>query len=399
MMNRLHITYISMFCCLTLIWACSREKYIGPLEDGPAPGSVSVVSVRALPGAAVVKYKLPTDANLRYVKAVYEIRPGVKRESIASQYVDSILVDGFPAVKEYEIQLYAVSEGEKPSQPVSVKFTPLTPPLLEAFNTFEFSETFGGTTISFSNSGEASLAVTLLTTDSSGKLTEVETYYTKSAQGRYSLRGFPSVPRLFGAVIRDRWGNYSDTITETITPIFEEMIPKDQFRIVALPTDVAGGHANASWTLDKLWDGNYGSGSAPFHTRPGSGIPQWFTIDMGRLCYLSRYKFYHRYGTQYVYQLGAPRKWEVWGSATAPDPSGSWNGWIKLMDCESYKPSGEGPITAEDATFASEQGEDFVFPEQIPVRYLRFKINETWGYLDYIYIAELTFWGDADITP
>ncbi|HTG54715.1 MAG TPA: DUF5000 domain-containing lipoprotein, partial [Niabella sp.] len=222
---------------------------------------------------------------------------------------------------------------------------------------------------------------------------------TKALQGRHSLRGFPSEPRLFGAVIRDRWGNYSDTVTKTLTPVFEELIPKNLFKIVALPTDVAGGHGGATWTLDKIWDGVFGTGSLQFHTRPGSGIPQWFTFDMGRLCYLSRYKFYHRAGNQYVYQLGAPRKWEVWGSATAPDPSGGWNGWTKLMDCESYKPSGEGPITAEDVSYAVDQGEDFVFPEQTPVRYLRFRINETWGYLDYIYIAEMTFWGDADINP
>lgn len=398
-MNKSYRVFWSVGCVLLLVLACSREKYVGPLEGGPGPAPVSDASFRALPGAAVIKYKLPSSENLRYVKAVYEIRPGVQRESISSQYKDTVLVDGFPSVKEYEVKLYAVSEGEKLSDPVSIKVTPLTPPLLEAFHSLSFSETFGGTTITFDNSGEASLAVTLLTPDSAGRLREVETYYTKALQGRHSLRGFPSQPRLFGAVIRDRWGNYSDTVTKTLTPVFEELIPKNLFKIVALPTDVAGGHGGATWTLDKIWDGAFGAGSLQFHTRPGSGIPQWFTFDMGRLCYLSRYKFYHRAGNQYVYQLGAPRKWEVWGSATAPDPSGGWNGWTKLMDCESYKPSGEGPITAEDVSYAVDQGEDFVFPEQTPVRYLRFKINETWGYLDYIYIAEMTFWGDADINP
>src|SRR5690606_14246928 len=119
--------------------------------------------------------------------------------------------------EEYEVTLYAVSRGEKSSEPVKVKITPLTSPLQEAFNTLDFTETFGGVTVSFSNSGEASLAVTLLT-DSSGRMAEVETYYTKSQEGRHSIRGFADEPRVFGAVIRDRWGNLSDTITATRTP-------------------------------------------------------------------------------------------------------------------------------------------------------------------------------------
>lgn len=398
-MNIKYILLITVTAA-ALFFSCSREKYIDPMaDDGSKPSPVTGVTTKPLPGAVVISYKLPSNENLRYIKAVYEIRPGVEREVIASLYADSLIVDGFAEIKEYEVKLYSVSYGENLSEPVSVKVTPLTSPLQEAFNSFNFAETFGGTSISFNNSGEASLAVTLLTPDSSGTLREIETYYTKSLLGKYSVRGFPDEPTLFGAVIRDRWGNLSDTITQTITPVFEELIPKNLFKGVVLPTDVVGGHASSSWTLDKIWNDLTGN-SAPFHTKPGSGIPQWFTFDMGRLCYLSRFKFFHRGpGENYAYKLGAPKKWEVWGTATTPDPSGSWTGWTKLMDCESYKPSGEGDITPEDISYAVDQGEDFIFPEQTPVRYLRFKINETWGFLDYIYIAEVTFWGDADITP
>lgn len=398
-MNKIIVLAVGFLLSFALVTSCSKDKYVGPVENDSAPAQVTQVSSRPLPGAVVISYKLPPNEALRYVKAVYEIRPGVQREVISSLYKDSLIVDGFPEVKEYQVKLYSVSFGEKISEPVTVKVTPLTSPLKEAFNSFNFDETFGGTTITFTNSGEASLAVTILTPDSVGKLKAVETYYTKSLNGKYSVRGFAAKPTVFGAVIRDRWGNVSDTLTQTLTPVFEELIPKNLFKGLVLPTDVIGGHANAAWTLDKVWDGLTGSAS-PFHTKPSSGIPQWFTIDMGRLCYLSRFKLFHRGpGTSYAYILGDPRKYEVWGSATTPDPTGSWSGWRKLMDCESYKPSGEGPVTSEDITYAVDQGEDFIFPEQFPVRYLRFKVNETWGFLDYIYITELTFWGDADITP
>ncbi len=398
-MNK-YILIFSLLCFSLAISSCSREKYIDPMADnGATPDPVSQVSFKPLPGAAVIKYKLPANENLRYVKAVYNIRPGVEREVIASLYQDSLIVDGLPSIQEYEVKLYSVSYGEKLSTPVTVKVVPTTPPLLEAYNTLSFRETFGGTTITFNNSGEASLAVVILTPDSSGKLSEVETYYTKSLEGRVSVRGFPAQPRIFGAVIRDRWGNLSDTVTQTITPIFEEQIPKDRFLEVHLLGDTYEPHI-ANGYMYMIWDGRIApnGGIALFHTKPGSGMPQSFTFDMGRVATLSRYKLWHRGpGTQWAYQLGAPRKWEVWGSVTAPRTDGSWEGWTKLMDCESYKPSGEGPVTTEDALYATSTGEDFVFPENLPpVRYLRFKILETWGYLDYIYIQEVTFWGKLE---
>ena len=402
-MKNIYVTLLGLTCSFLLLVSCSREKYIDPMtDDGSSPSPVTQVSVSPLPGAAVLRYKLPANENLRYIKAVYEIRPGVEREVISSLYTDSLKVDGFPEVKEYTIRLYSVSYGEKLSEPVTVKVTPLTSPLIEAYNTFKFEETFGGATIHFNNSGEASLAVTLLTPDSAGRLKEIQTYYTKSLEGKFSVRGFPDQPRIFGAVIRDRWGNLSDTITQTITPIFEELIPKNNFKGVFLPTDSYLPHPVATHTVDKMWDGQIApNGGLPvFHTAPGSGLPQWFTFDMGRLCYLSRFKLHSRGpGTQWAYQLGDPRRFEVWGTATTPDPSGSWNGWTKLMDCEAYKPSGDGPVTSEDAIYATQEGADYIFPDQIPVRYLRFRIIETWGFVDYIYITELTFWGDADITP
>lgn len=374
--------------------SCSKEHYVEPIDKDVAPGAISQVTVQPLPGAAKISYKLPADESLRYVKAVYEIRPGVEKESIASLYTNSLLVDGFAEEKEYEVKLYTVSYGEQVSEtPVVVKFTPLTSPIKEAFNTFSFKETFGGALLNFENSGAANLSVQILT-DSSGRLREVETYYTKAVEGRYAIRGFTSEPRLFAAVIRDRWGNISDTITKMLTPIFEEKIPKNNFRHVPLPNDTYEPHSTPVWNVTKLWDDKLQGDDqySIFHTKPGSGMPQSFTFDMGRLAVLSRYKFWH--GGAGAYQRGSPKRWEIWGTAETPDPSGSWDGWIKIMECNSYKPSGDGPVTTEDLNYANVQGEEFDFPEgTLPVRYLRFRTIETWGGLDYIYIGELSFWG------
>lgn len=396
-----YLMILAGFIAITV--SCSKEHYVEPIDKDEAPGAISQVRVEPMPGAAKISYKLPGDESLRYVKAVYEIRPGVEKESIASLYSNSLIVDGFPEEKEYEVKLYTVSYGEQVSaNPVVVKFTPLTSPIQEAFNTFSFKEAFGGTSLTFENSGAANLSVQILT-DSSGTLREVETYYTNAIVGQHSVRGFESQPRLFAAVIRDRWGNLSDTITKMLTPLFEEFIPKDLFQVVGLPTDTYLPHSTPTWNITQLWDGRTApNGGIPiFHTVPTDGnMPQWFTFDMGRTALLSRYKLWHR-GAQpsepqpFAYRLGAPKKWEIWGTADTPDPSGSWDGWIKLMDSESYKPSGDGPITSTDLDYATNQGEDFTFPENTPpVRYIRFKTLETWGDVNYIYLQEISFWGD-----
>src|SRR5690606_15342415 len=124
-----------------------------------APAPIRLPHVENLPGAAKISYTLPDSESLRYVKAVYEIRPGVVREAKSSLYTDNLIVDGFPASQEYVVQLYAVSRGEKESEPVTVKIHPDTPPLMEAYNSLTVDETFGGIIIQFENSGEASLAV------------------------------------------------------------------------------------------------------------------------------------------------------------------------------------------------------------------------------------------------
>lgn len=392
MKKLIYIVVLGMF-----IASCSQEDHTGPTDVDNAPGPVSNVRVEPLPGGARITYDLPDDKSLRYVRAEYDIREGYSRESKSSLYKNSLIVDGFPDTSTYEVDLYTVSRGEKSSEPVTVTVEPLRPPLIEAYESFEFSPTFGGVAISFSNEGEASLAVILLAQDAEGEMAEVETYYTQSIAGAYSLRGFDAEPTVFGAVVRDRWGNLSDTLTAELTPIFEEAIPKERFTAYNLPTDTYEPHASPAHTTDKMWDDRIGpNGGVPvFHTAPGSDMPQWFTFDMGQLVLLSRYKMHHRGpGSLWAYQHGAPMRWEIWGSSNAPDPSGSWEGWTLLGEFESYKPSGDGPVTNEDALYATSEGEDFNFPEDTPpVRYLRFKILETWGFADYIYISELSFFG------
>lgn len=384
------------------VLSCSKEKYVEPIDSDSAPDPVVSATAQPLPGGATITYKLPNDPRLRYVKAVYTVN-GQQRETIASEFNNSLTVMGFPDTLEHEIKLYSVSKGEQVNNtPVVVRVKPLLPPIMEAYNSLEVKETFGGIKFTFQNSSQAALAVMIITPDNSDKMSVVETYYMNAANGAYAIRGFESAKRTFAFVVRDRWGNLSDTLRGDFIPVFEQQVPKNKFAIVNLPTDTNNPHLTlgSTYTMDKIWDGKTGDSPALpiFHTPPSGTMPKWFTFDMGAVVNLSRFKLFHRQpGNTHAYKTGDPKYFEVWGSATAPNASGSWDGWTKLMDCHSYKPSGEANpnVTDEDINFACIRGEDYEFPEGTPpARYIRIKIIETWGSLNYFFIDEMTFWGE-----
>ncbi|RZK86504.1 MAG: hypothetical protein EOO98_15630 [Pedobacter sp.] len=89
-----------------------------------------------------------------------------------------------------------------------------------------------------------------------------------------------------------------------------------------------------------LWD-NVWNGGNTFHTKPGSGLPQYFTFDLGVSVNLSRFKFYHRRGggqqsTDGAYFGGDPKIFDLYGS-NAPAQDGSWESWTLIGEFESLK--------------------------------------------------------------
>ncbi|HVI45147.1 MAG TPA: DUF5000 domain-containing lipoprotein [Chitinophaga sp.] len=374
-----------------------KQDITGPINKDHAPEPVTNVKATGIAGGALISYSRPKGGDLLYVKAVYSIRPGVEREVKASYYQNNLTIDGFPDTLDYPVKLYAVSRGENSSAPVTISVKPLTPPVKAVFSQLKMSPTFGGVRISFVNDAEADVVISVLANDSTNELVPAETFYTKRKEGSFAARGFNVNKRKFGVYVRDRWNNRSDTLFAELTPFFEKKLEKSKFKELDLPTDTYSGHIGSK--IPNLWDDKLGSGGGViFHTKPGSGLPQWFTIDLGVTATLSRLKLHHRDGTTAgPYTGGDPKVYEIWGSDN-PGIDGSWNNWKLLGRFQSVKPSGapEGTVTTEDKQFATVDGEDFDFPADIPpVRYLRFKTIKVWGLLDHLYIAELTFWGNV----
>lgn len=399
-MNKIH--YFSLLICMCII-SCKEEKFGPSLKDGSAPAMVSNISTENLPGGAKITYDVPPDPNLLYVEAEYVASNGKLANVRASHYTNTLTIEGLGSTDGKEIKLYSVGKNEKRSEPLATIIHPLTPPIAEVFNSLNLKEDFGGVSIDFANEHKANIAIIVTTKNDLGDEVVADIHYTSREAGQFSIRGYPADPREFTVQIRDKWENFSNRLTTTVTPWYETELDKTKFREVKLPTDAVQ-YSNVP--MSNLWSNSLEGGSSPsnrgtawYRTENGSGIPHHFTFELGATAKLSRY-IQHQRGVvsepTLVYNAGNPRHWEVWG-ATHPDPAGSWEGWTKLLDGTSVKPSGL-PLpdySDEDAAFAL-AGEEFDFPlDAPPVRYIRIKILGTWGLTDFMHIGELTFFGEV----
>jgi Domain of unknown function/Domain of unknown function (DUF5126)/Domain of unknown function (DUF4959) len=372
--------------------SCKKEGRMSYTDaNAPAPAPVTNVKVSVSPGAAILTYKLPADPQLSYVKALYEMQPGVFREAKASYYTDTLHLTGFGDTLVHKVQLFSVGKNEKASAPVELTVQPLRPAVQSTFASITMGATFGGVQITFQNDAKDNLAITLMM-DSTGKntWTTVNTFYTGAPLGNYSVRGFDTTVKKFGVFVRDRWNNRSDTLIKSVKPVYEELISKSTWKEVHLPTDTWA-QADGGYQFSWLFDNNI---NTIFASTNLSVLPQWSTVDLGKKVVLSRI-VEHQQQADHFYAGSAVKKFELWGS-NDPSPDGSWDNWVLLGSFNSFKPSGLplGQTTEEDRNYAWFKGEDFSFDKLLPaVRYLRFKTLETYSMSGQVVIAEIDLWG------
>ncbi|HEY9560715.1 MAG TPA: DUF5000 domain-containing lipoprotein [Anseongella sp.] len=377
--------------------SCKEEARIDYIDESlPAPAQVSNVEIVETPGGAIVTYKLPDDPNLAYVKAVYDIRPGVTREAKASPYTDTLKLVGYGNTDPHQVNIFSVGKNEKMSEPLTKSFTPLTPPIVETYESLDVVETFGGVQIRFENESKADLSIVLMAdTAGTGTMEPVYTLYTAAPEGLFAVRGFDTLGTEFQAFVRDRWNNKSDTLSKVLKPIFEQEIPKSTWAAVHLPTDTW--QPAGDYHLHYLWnnriDGGYGG--VIFASTNSSILPQWFTVDLGVSALISRLVVHQSEPGGHFYKGSGPKRWEIYGS-NDPAKDGSWDSWTLMGTFESFKPSGlpMGQENEEDRQYGWINGEDCTFLEKQPAyRYLRFKTLETYGSSGQVVISEMEVWG------
>ncbi|NGM60838.1 DUF4959 domain-containing protein [Sphingobacterium sp. SGG-5] len=382
-----------------LISSC-EQKSNEPLVDsfGP-PAEVRNVKVENLPGAARVTYTLPSDPGMLYIAAEFTDDRGLKKVVKSSGFKNYVLLEGFGKAKEYEVELYSVSKSEQRSAPVRVNISPTTPPIQLSANTVEASHTFGGVLLNFKNAFNMEYVFYTLIKDNNGTWVEYDRHYTgaETEDILFAVRGLEATPTEFAFYLQDKWQNISDTIYSTLTPLYEEELNKSLWKAEELIDDFYEPLYDTR-PLSQLW--TTGGTSYFFQNHKDypekAGMPTWVTIDLGKEYLLGRMKTHMvQHADSWKYGSCSPRRFEIWGSN---NPVPNWDNWTLLGEFESTRPSGRGigePLTDDDEKQIVD-GEDFEFElTDQSYRYIRYKVNETWGSTTYFCLLELTLWGQA----
>lgn len=394
-------TYI-VIAFIALLAACSEADQIGQYAvDSVPPGPVSDPVVENTPGGAIITYTIPNDMDLLYTKATYQ-RNGATVEQKASVFSNRILIEGLGRAQRQPVTLVAYDRSHNASTPVTVNIEPLDAPIYTVLNTITVENDFGGIRLNWENPGEADVVITVLTMDDQYGVSEVresENFYTKAKTGIGHVRGYVDDERWFGVYLRDRWNNVTDTMVGTYNPIFEVQLDKSQFRRWNPPGIPYNAYTTSNWWIENLWNGLTGEGIRAGQDNIGLGFANLgmeFTFDMGVVAKLSRFKINQRPEENLIYNLGHPRRFQLWGSAS-PNVNQTFDGWVLLGEFASIKPSGLplGSVNDEDIRYANAIGEDWNVPlEAPPVRYLRFVCLETWAQASMVQVMEMTLWGD-----
>jgi hypothetical protein len=380
---------------------CKQDTINKPnVTNTNPPGVVSNVKVVNLNGKATISYSLPGDADLLYVKAVYETSPGNTMSVKASNYVNNLTVVGFGDTLAHKVTLYAVNSSEVASAPVTVTVNPLTPAIILARRSLQVVATFGGFSLTCNNPTQENLAIIPLV-DTAGNHKWVQTSGIDNIYSNFSVitgidRGQPAITRPYAFVVRDRWLNHSDTLFMTLTPLFEQLLPKSAWSNYVLPGDATLLYSYTN--VQQIFDGNFNSGwPHVLFTVENAGSPQMVTLDLGKAHVLSRFQInpFLEVGSVY-YVRGNQKDFEIWGANT-PSLNGALDAsWTKLTTCHVVKPSGSpsGTETAADQTYAH-NGWQFDLPVTTQgYRYIRIRSLQNWQGSYFMSMSEFTLWGN-----
>lgn len=392
-----------------------KEDFVGQyaVETTP-PDSVSNVTFEALPGAVKLTYKLPTDKDLLYVKAIYTLDNGTKTEAAASAFTNQLLIEGFGKGDSVRtIQLVAVDINQNVSKPIEITVIPKESPIFNIFNSLKADVDFGGIYVKWKNPLKIPFVLVVTTPDKAGR--PLVTYggkrFSTGVDTIYNVRGYDSIPRTFFVQVMDKWGNMTkiDTLKD-IKPIFEQVIPKAYHAKWNGDPLIPYQEYNASYGVPILWDGKWGSayGGACFSTKAGGGISNSITYDLNSAAnnttgkgwiIPSRVHFYAR--PTYGFQI---ENFRIWGSTSPTVSMANTSGpdaWVLLGSFRLAPPSGvTGPLaSAAEKALIENDGVDFNFPAGTPkIRYIRFEVINMWtGATNTNFsFTELTWYGSVN---
>ncbi len=387
-----------MLMAIGNLLSCKEDIGLSAARIGEKPEALKNIKFAEAPGGAIISYDLPTTSDLRYVKATYTLENGKTMVSKASMYDNQVFVQGYAEIGEHDVQLVAVSVGDVESEESTIRIKTGKPnyiKLAESFQSDEFFySTFGGVNVKYTNEDASNIILSVFKFDETENEWQVlNQTYTKAKEGIIRVRGEDAEPIKFAVVVRDQWGNVSDTIQRVLTP--QEEFEIKELLIYNGITAYSDMNRNGDYIANynaqsntaamqvSLFDGDGHPTQAKQWWGKAAPVPFQFTLDARRKAQISRVKMWGRNdNNSLLFQATHPKEFELYGS-NAPSSDGSWESWTLLGTFEGVRPSGLAFGTnanAEDIEYAR-KGEDFEVNWSEPggFKYFRIKINCTWN--------------------
>lgn len=388
------MTLILVFTANT---SCDEYEHLPVSSDKEKPSKIEDIKYTAINGGVDITYSIPEDKDLLYVKAVYTNTLGEQSEVKTSIFDNKIQILGFGDTSEKSIDLYAVDRSGNESDAVNIKVIPLPSPLSIIQPSLSIISDYGGARFTWENPTKTPIAIELMIENERGNMQILETVYTESKATQSALRGLESVPTLFAALIKDNYGNVSDTIfadtpDRLLTPLYEAKLDRSLFSPVYLDNDDnwnTWGDYFGIFDEDPITMGHTGG------TGTGTGT-NIFTVDMGVNVALSRIRLNSRLNkVEEIYGRGAPKQYKIYGATEIPGTDGNLDDWTFLRTCDVWKPSGLplGVLTDEDVIQYT-AGFEFTFDTPVEIRYLRIQVTETWDNAAFCNITDMNLWGN-----
>ena len=401
--------YITIGIILTLfLFGCKETTLLHPYgeNDGIAPAPVTDIEVRNFAGGALLRYKLPKDLDLAYVRAFYKDTKGNDAAVTASAYVDSMRIEGFGDTNEYRVEIRAFDKFQNASEPVFVDIKPETPPVQKVFESLTYTVDFGGFVVDFVNEDKAKVGIYVTRKDTLSNTQEFyDVYFTEKASGSYSVRGLPDDENEFCLYVKDKWENMSEVKSFTATPMREDELDKAKFSEVngtLVPGDVTKEQFyDGNSYLDHLWNGQAGNWDY-CNTLLSLPFPHLFTIDLGVVAKISRMKIWQRDGSETRWKHAMWKEFSIYGCKELPDRNiaqfDPLAGWDLLGEFESIKPSGLplGQENDEDIALIAE-GEEFqMLRSAPPIRYFKIVVYSAHSPMQSSGMSEISIWGQVE---
>lgn len=450
-MNQYIINFIAFLLCL-LMFSCN-DSYMGVEQvktDTTKPDKIIVNEIIPKSGALEIHFSLPEGhEDIAEVIASYFDKNGQKREFSVSRYSSQILVEGFTGTDEVTIELICVDSSGNESDVTYVKESPLVSSIELAFESLNAISTFGGVRIEWQNPAGNLLAIHVLTEDNVNKyettLVEDPTkiiYTSDSLKTSTSIRPYDARVQKFGFLISDKWGNRSDTLVLSLTPLREERLNYN--RVIALtvfnPRYNAGNqdydqyaidpvtgiqndatyHNSSTYSAQTMFDGQKTAQQAYFYkfiknyNDPDPVNHEiihtvYSTFDLRCDIKISRFLIFPRTSYTYHYNRSSPKRFRFWGTDDSnPDRFTKFpETWTLIGEWEGVEPGDRDNLTPEEVEYFLENNEflaeeDNVNPDATPdarFRYLRIEWLETYNKNEgYYSVNELEMYGDISAT-